>query len=115
MYFAAIDGALSLEISEPLWAALDWLTKVGSLVCGERRRALRGIGVGASQGKLRAASCRLADRGAALWGGGKGSAGGEPAGVQGLQLRATAARCEIPTSLQSADWVSACPGPGLGL
>ncbi|KAG2487120.1 hypothetical protein HYH03_014233 [Edaphochlamys debaryana] len=28
VYFAAIDGALSLEISEPLWAALDWLTKM---------------------------------------------------------------------------------------
>ncbi|KAG2440769.1 hypothetical protein HXX76_003625 [Chlamydomonas incerta] len=28
VYFAAIDGALPLEISEPLWAALDWLTKM---------------------------------------------------------------------------------------
>ncbi|GIM02469.1 hypothetical protein Vretimale_7317, partial [Volvox reticuliferus] len=28
VYFAAIDGALSLEVSEPLWAALDWLTKM---------------------------------------------------------------------------------------
>jgi len=28
VYFGAIDGSIPLEISEPLWAALDWLTKM---------------------------------------------------------------------------------------
>ncbi|GFH16904.1 uncharacterized protein HaLaN_13424, partial [Haematococcus lacustris] len=28
VYFGAIDGSIPLEVSEPLWAALDWLTKM---------------------------------------------------------------------------------------